>query len=105
MEEDGALTQKEFLEREPQVPLNLIAQMEQDFGAEGSVISWHGSFEKTQNKEMAKWFPGKADFLAGINDRMVDLEDVFKAAYVDARVRWFNNDQKGPAGDMPASRL
>ena len=85
LEEDGTLTHKEFLERKPQLPFNLIAQMEQDFGAAGSVVSWHASYEKTQNKEMAQWFPGKATFLADINDRMVDLEDVFKRAYVDAR--------------------
>ena len=29
-------------------------------------------------------FPDKAGFLNDINDRMVDLEDVFKTAYVDA---------------------
>ena len=33
---------------------------------------------------MAKMFPDKAEFLVDLNDRMVDLEDVFKTAYVDA---------------------
>lgn len=63
----------------------MIAQMETDIGPEGSVVSWHASFEKTQNREMGKWFPDKAAFLDDINDRMVDLEDLFKTAYVDAR--------------------
>lgn len=85
LDDDGTLTHKEFLQREPQLPLNLIEQMEENFGEMGSVVSWHASFEKTQNKEMAKWFPEKANFLKDINDRMVDLEDVFKRAYVDAR--------------------
>tara|TARA_B100001540_G_C15792141_1_gene635953 strand:- start:92 stop:1498 length:1407 start_codon:yes stop_codon:yes gene_type:complete len=85
LEEDGTLTHKEFLQREPQLPLNLVEQMEADFGETGSVVSWHASFEKTQNKEMAKWFAEKTDFLSDLNDRMVDLEDMFKRAYVDTR--------------------
>ena len=82
---NGTLTHKEFLQREPQLPENLVEQMEADVGDVGSIVSWHASFEKTQNKEMAKWFPDKADFLHGLNERMVDLEDIFKASYVDAR--------------------
>lgn len=82
---DGSLAHKEFLEREARLPDRLIDRMEADIGPEGSIVSWHASFEKTQNREMAKWFPNKAEFLHGLNDRMVDLEDVFKTAYVDAR--------------------
>ncbi len=85
LEEDGSLTHKEFLEREARLPLRLVEQMQADIGPEGSIVSWHASFEKTQNREMAKWFSDKAVFLTNINDRMVDLEDVFKAAYVDIR--------------------
>jgi len=59
--------------------------MKADIGNEGSVISWHASFEKTQNREMGKWFPESAVFLENVNDRMGDLEDVFKTAYVDVR--------------------
>jgi CRISPR/Cas system-associated exonuclease Cas4 (RecB family) len=81
----GTLTHKEFLEREARLPDRLIDQMQADIGPEGSVVSWHASFEKTQNREMGKWFPDKAAFLNDLNDRMVDLEDLFKTAYVDAR--------------------
>jgi len=59
--------------------------MKADIGNEGSVISWHASFEKTQNREMGKWFPESAVFLENVNNRMGDLEDVFKTAYVDVR--------------------
>ncbi|MCC3861781.1 DUF2779 domain-containing protein [Pseudemcibacter aquimaris] len=82
---DGSLEHREFLQQEMQLPRNLVDQMEADFGADGSVVSWHASFEKTQNKEMANWFPEKSDFLMDINRRMMDLEDIFKEAYVDAR--------------------
>ena len=34
---------------------------------------------------MARLFPGYSDFLSDLNKRMADLEDVFKADYVDAR--------------------
>ena len=34
---------------------------------------------------MASLFPEYADFLTDLNGRMVDLEDVFKGDYVDAR--------------------
>ena len=50
-----------------------------------SIISWHASFEKTRNREVAEAFPDKAEFLNDLNDRMVDLQDVFKSDYVDAR--------------------
>ncbi|MEQ8228165.1 MAG: DUF2779 domain-containing protein [Rhodospirillales bacterium] len=85
LDADGTLSHCEYLEREARLPDRLIAKMEEDFGPEGSVISWHASFEKTQNREMGKWFPDKAAFLKDISDRMVDLEDLFKTAYVDAR--------------------
>ncbi len=84
LQEDGALTHTEFLQEDARLPLNLIEQMETDFGNVGSVVSWYASFEKTRNKEMAQLFPQKADFLNDINERMVDLMDIFKQAYVDA---------------------
>ena len=82
---DGTLDHHEYLEREARLPDRLLAKLNTDIGSEGSVVSWHASFERTQNKEMARLFPDYSDFLAGLNDRMVDLEDVFKADYVDAR--------------------
>ncbi len=85
LDEDGSLTHKEFLERDARLPDRLVEQMNADIGQVGSIVSWHASFEKTQNREMAKMFPDKSDFLIDLNERMVDLEDVFKAAYVDAR--------------------
>ena len=85
LKEDGSLEHFEFLEREPSLPGPLIEKMKQNFQERGSVVSWHASFEKTQNREMAKWFPESAEFLDDISARMVDLEDVFKTNYVDAR--------------------
>ena len=85
LSEDGSLSHTEYLEREARLPDRLLAQLREDIGGEGSIVSWHASFEKTRNKEMAVLFPEHAEFLADLNERMVDLEDVFKKDYVDAR--------------------
>ena len=84
LHEDGKLDHNEYLEREARLPDQLLAKLSADIGCEGSVVSWHASFEKTQNKEMARLFPDYSGFLADLNDQMSDLEDVFKADYVDA---------------------
>lgn len=83
--EDGTLVHHGYLERKSRLPDRLVESLRADIGDQGSVISWHASFEKTQNKEMARLFPDYSDFLADLNDRMADLEDVFKTDYVDAR--------------------
>lgn len=82
---DGALEHHEYLEREARLPDRLVARLNADIGSEGSIVSWHASFERTQNKEMARLFPEYAAFLTDLNERMADLEEVFKAHYVDAR--------------------
>ena len=85
LEQDGRLKHREYLERQPRLPRQLIEQMQDDIEEPGSIVSWHASFEKTQNRVMAVMFPDKEPFLLDINERMMDLEDVFKTAYVDAR--------------------
>lgn len=79
------LEHREYLERQRRMPSVLIENMRQDIGPTGSIISWHASFEKTQNKMMAELYADKAEFLHDLNDRMIDLEDVFKLDYVDVR--------------------
>ncbi|MAY33589.1 MAG: phosphomethylpyrimidine kinase [Rhodovulum sp.] len=83
LERNGSLAHCEYLEREARLPLDLIEKMQADIGSQGSIISWHASFEKTRNKELAVDFPHKAPFLDALNARMVDLEEVFKTDYVD----------------------
>ena len=82
---DGSLEQKEFLDRDARLPDRLVAQMETDFGETGSLISWHASFEISKIEVMKGLFPEKAEFLDHLIERAVDLEDVFKKDYVDAR--------------------
>ena len=85
LHEDGRLDHHEFLERTARLPDRLVAQLRTDIGDEGSIVSWHASMEKTQNKEMARLFPDYAEFLNDLNERMADLERVFITDYVDAR--------------------
>ena len=85
LEEDGRLSHKEYLEREARLPERLVERMAIDIGRSGSIVSWHASFEKRLNREMGERYTENAAFLNGINNRMVDLEDVFKVDYVDAR--------------------
>ena len=82
--EDGTHVHREYLERESRMPLRLVERMQADIGPEGSIVSWHASFERTCNRVMAATYPDMADFLDDLNDRMVDLEDVFRRDYVDA---------------------
>jgi CRISPR/Cas system-associated exonuclease Cas4 (RecB family) len=85
LHEDGTLEHHEYLEREARLPDLLFKKLRGEIGPKGSIVSWHASFEKTRNKEMAELLPELADFLIDVNERTVDLEDIFKNSYVDAR--------------------
>ncbi len=80
---DGRTDHFEYLAECLELPQNLIAHMMRHIGPQGSVISWNKSFEMSRNKEMALMYPEFADFLLGVNARMVDLMDVFAKGYVD----------------------
>ena len=81
--DDDKLTHVEYLADEAVPPLSLIEHMQAHIGSEGSLISWHASFENTQNKNMAVAYPEKAAFLESLIERTVDLEEPFKQDYVD----------------------
>ncbi|MCY4577191.1 MAG: DUF2779 domain-containing protein [Candidatus Kaiserbacteria bacterium] len=78
------LTHKEHLNETLSGPEGVVEALCEMIGEVGSVVSWHASYEKTMNKEMAKKYPQYAKKLHNINDRTVDLEDIFKEAYTDA---------------------
>ena len=67
------------------MPISMIEHMQKHIGDVGSIVSWHASFENTQNRNMAVMYPAKHDFLHGLIDRTVDLEDLFKEGYVDIK--------------------
>ena len=79
---DG-LEHVEFIADEAALPIKLIEHMGKYIGDCGSVVSWHASFENTQNRNMALIYPEKHNFLNGLIKRTLDLEDLFKESYVD----------------------
>ena len=81
--EDTELLHIEYLAEEAAMPQAMIEHMQSHIGATGSLVSWHASFENTQNKTMVAQYPDKADFLNDLTERTLDLEDVFKDGYVD----------------------
>lgn len=81
----GELKHKEYLHTNNSDPVPaLLEHLQNDFGANGSVISWYMTFEKSRNTEMGKMHPQYEKFLAGVNDRMIDLMVPFsKGWFVD----------------------
>ena len=61
----------------------MIEKMERIIESDGTIVSWHKSFENTRNKEMSILYPEKDKFLKNITERTIDLEDIFKGGYVD----------------------
>lgn len=72
-----------YLAETAAMPIEMITHMQDNIGTTGSLVSWHASFENTQNKMMAKLYPEKAAFLKNLVARTLDLEAVFKRGYVD----------------------
>lgn len=72
----------EYLHREDTNPIpSLLKRMKEDIGSVGSVVVWYKSFEMGRNSEMAEMFPKYADFLDGVNSRVVDLMEPFSNAW------------------------
>ena len=83
LSEDGTLQHREYLSDSLHDAETVCRALCENIGDSGSVVSWHASFEKTRNKEMGEMFPQYRDALAEINERMFDLEDIFKESYID----------------------
>jgi len=86
---NSELRHKEYLHTTHSDPVPaLLKQMEVDFEAKGSVVSWNKRFEMARNDEMGKLYPKYAKFLRNVNDRMVDLMDPFsKGWFIDKDFR------------------
>ena len=74
----GELRHAEYLHRDSSNPVpNLLHKLKQDLGDVGSVIVWYKSFEMGRNSEMAQMFSEFAEFLEGVNSRVIDLYEPF----------------------------
>jgi hypothetical protein len=84
---DGKLRHSEFLADGPGQRLELVESLRQGIGDTGHCVSWNKSFEIGCNKGLAIAFPVYAQFLNSMNERTVDLMEVFKRDYVDIRFK------------------
>ena len=85
LEPGGEVAHFDFLADRPGMEVALVEGLEACIGREGSLLCWNKSTEMSCNDRMAELVPAKADFLAGINARTVDLMEPFEECYVDAR--------------------
>jgi len=58
-----------------------VNAMREHIGPTGSVIVWHKDFECGRNKELANRIPDSKSFFDNLNERIYDLEIVFKKQY------------------------
>lgn len=87
LEADGELSHSEFLADGPGKREGLLQSLRLGIGDTGNCISWNKSFEIGCNKGLAKAFPAYATFLESMNERTIDLMEVFKLDYVDIRFK------------------
>lgn len=89
MDKDGTLTHKEYLHEENTNPAeNIIRRLQEDIGNKGSIIVWNKTFECSRHKEYAKLYPIHAPFFEDLNERTVDLADIFsKRLYLDKKLK------------------
>jgi hypothetical protein len=91
-EPGGEVKHTEYLHAEASNPMpGLLAQLKQDIGDSGIVLTWNMSYEKGCNDRMAALYPEYADFLANLNNRIEDLMTPF------AKMWFFDKDFFGSA--------
>jgi hypothetical protein len=78
--EPGAeLLHHEYIHQTREMPFAPLAHsLRSHIGDEGSVIVWNKTFEVSRNKELGELVPELSDFFRRVNERVVDLMDVFK---------------------------
>ncbi len=62
----------------------LVVDLLKHIGKEGTILVWSKQFEMSCNREMARLYPEYAEELRALNNRIIDLGDIFsKQMYVD----------------------
>jgi len=69
----------EFIATEPSDPRGALLQALHAIGETGTILAWNMSFEKGVLNNLAEVFPDEAEWLAGLNDRLVDLMVPFRS--------------------------
>jgi len=63
----------EFLADQPSDPRPALVAALHTIGDTGSILAWNMGFEKGVLNDLAELYPAQAEWLAGLNDRMIDL--------------------------------
>lgn len=80
--ENGEIKHKEFLGESGVDPRrDLAEQLVKDIPADGSVMVFNETFEKTRLRELAELFPDLADGLLRIRNNVIDLLKPFRKGY------------------------
>ncbi|GAB1455870.1 DUF2779 domain-containing protein [Spirochaetota bacterium] len=90
---DGSLDEAPgFLHLDTSDPRPAIAQALLDqIGPAGSIVAYNASFERRVIRELADYLPSSADDLNALNERFVDLLDIFRQHYQDYRFNGSNS--------------
>lgn len=83
--EDGILSHFEYLLDSMKMPIEMLEEMQNFTGINGTFVSWHASFEIGRNKDLMEWLPQFSNYLIYINEHTFDLETIFKKDYIDSR--------------------
>jgi hypothetical protein len=76
----GAMVEHyEFLAEGKEDPRpGFLVKLKQDIGPKGCILVYYDAFEKTRLKELGKAFPEYKEWIDGIIERIIDLNDPFK---------------------------
>ena len=85
---ESDLVHYEFLSNGEGVPPHDVAEnLSSKIGENGSILVWYKSFEMGRNKEMGELYPEYSDFFESVNERVVDLMEIFsKKLYRDPAI-------------------
>lgn len=79
---DGRIDHHEFLAASEGQEDELVAALQAASASSGTFISWNMAFEKGRNAVLASLLPHRADFLAAVDGRTVDLMAPFRGDLV-----------------------
>ncbi|OVE74580.1 hypothetical protein BVX95_02005 [archaeon D22] len=90
--DDDSVEHKSFLAKDSNDPrLDLLKQLVDDLGTDGSIVVYHKSFEIGVLNELAKAYPEFEEQVQSIIERIIDLEEPF------AKFHYYNPRQNGSA--------
>lgn len=83
VESDGTTGHEEHLTERAGAHGEIAEFLVRHIGPKGNLVCWNAPFEKSCNRRLARLVPHHADFLEALNERTVDLMEIFKQDYVD----------------------